>query len=131
MAATNKFPLRTFVLLTALPAALIGGGLWYLSSLLPSCTIAEQARLTSPDSQFDLVVFSRDCGTSTGPNTQAALLPAGDAMPEDGASFASIGMAADLAARWDGFGNIELSLPPGAEIYRQDDAVAGVAVIYR
>lgn len=131
MAATNRFPLRTFLLLTAFPAMLIGGGLWYLSGLLPSCTINEQARLTSPDSQFDLLIFSRDCGSSTGPNTQAALVPAGDVMPEDAASFASVGAAADLAPRWDGFGNIELTLPAGAEIYRNDEAVAGIAVIYR
>jgi hypothetical protein len=131
LAATNRFPLRTFLLLTAFPAMLIGGGLWYLSGLLPSCTINEQARLTSPDSQFDLLIFSRDCGSSTGPNTQAALVPAGDVMPEDAASFASVGAAADLAPRWDGFGNIELTLPAGAEIYRNDEAVAGIAVIYR
>lgn len=131
LAATNKFPFRIFLLLTALPAALIGSGLWYLSNLLPSCTINEQARLTSPDSQFDLVVFSRDCGASTGPNTQAAVIPAADVMPDDGASFASIGVAADLAPRWDGFGNIELTIPEDAEIYRQDDTVAGIAVIYR
>ncbi|UJW86948.1 hypothetical protein [Devosia sp. SL43] len=93
--------------------------------------INEQARLTSPDGQFDLTIFSRDCGTSTGPNTQAALIPAGGVIPEDAASFASFGTAANLAPRWDGFGNIELTAPEGAEIYRQDDVVAGRSVIYR
>jgi hypothetical protein len=127
--ATNKFPLRTFLLLTAIPAALVGGGLWYLSGLLPSCVVVEQARLTSPDGQFDLLVFSRDC--DTGPNTQAALIPDGTTLPEDATSFASIGASADLTPRWDGFGNIELSIPEDTKIYRQDDTVAGVAVIYR
>lgn len=131
VASTNKFPLGIFLLLTALPALLAGGGLWYLSSLLPSCSIAEQARLTAPDGQFDLVVFSRNCGATTEPNTQAALIPAGDHLPEDAASFVSIAAAADLAPRWDGFGNIELTIPQGAEIYRQDENVAGVAIIYR
>ena len=130
VASTNKFSPRTFLLLTALPALLVGGGLWYLSGLLPSCSIDQQARLTSPDSQFDLVVFSRNCGATTGPNTQAALIPAGDGLPEDAASFLSIGVAADLTPRWDGFGNIELAIPQGAEIYRQDEAVAGIAVVY-
>lgn len=130
LAVTNKFSLRAFLLLTAVPATLAGGALWYLSSLLPSCIVDEQARLISPDGQFDLLVFSRDCGTTTGPNTQAALIPAGDALAEDAASFASIGVAADLAPRWDGFGNIELAIPLGVEIYRQDDAVAGIAVVY-
>ena len=131
MNATGKFRLRNLVVLTTLPALAIGGLLWGLTGLLPSCGTTEQARLTAPDQRFDLVVFSRSCGAETGPNTQAALLPVGDDVPEDAASFVSIGADADLAPRWDGFGNIELTIPPGAEIYRQDDAVAGVAVIYR
>tara|TARA_R110002020_G_scaffold36822_1_gene110619 strand:+ start:1018 stop:1413 length:396 start_codon:yes stop_codon:yes gene_type:complete len=129
--ATGKFRLRNLLMLTTLPALAIGGLLWALTGLLPSCSTTEQARLTAPDQRFDLVVFARSCGPETGPNTQAALLPVGDTVPEDAASFVSIGADADLAPRWDGFGNIELTIPDGAEIYRQDDAVAGVAVIYR
>lgn len=131
MPRAQKFPLRLFALLTVLPAALVGGVLWYLSSLLPDCTTAIGNRLTSPDEQFDLVTFSRSCGDTTGPNTQAALIPAGEDLPYDAASFLSIGTTADLDPRWDGFGNIELTVPPGAEIYRQDDTVADLTVIYR
>ena len=131
MAATNRFPLRMFMLLTAVPALAIGGLLWALTGLLPSCSTTEHARLTAPDLAFDLVVFSRSCGPDTGPNSQAALLPVGDDVPEDAASFVSIAADADLAPRWDGFGNIELTIPGGTKIYRQDETVAGVAVIYR
>jgi len=129
--SVQKFPLRLFLLLTALPALLVGAVLWYLSGLVPACNLAISNRLTAPDRQFDLVVFSRDCGTATGPNSQAALIPAGDELPEDATSFASIGATVDLAPRWDGFGNIELTIPEDAEVYRQDDEVAGIAVIYR
>lgn len=130
MSSTPKFPLRLFALFTTVPAVVVGAGLWYLSSLAPGCSTVISDRLTAPDLQFDLVVFSRSCGETT-PNTQAALIPAGEDLPDDAASFASIGVAADLAPRWDGFGNIELTLPEGAGIYRQDDTVAGIAVIYR
>lgn len=130
MASTNKISVHIFLLLTAFPAMLVGCALWYFSSLLPSCIVKEQARLTSPDKQFDLVVFSRDCGTTTGPNTQAALIPAAADLPEDAASFLSIGAAADLQPRWDGFGNVELAIPERAEIYRQDEEVAGIVVVY-
>ncbi|WP_193335030.1 hypothetical protein [Devosia beringensis] len=131
MNATGKFRLRNLLVLTTLPALAIGGLLWAVAGLLPSCGATENARVTAPDQRFDLVVFSRSCGPDSGPNTQAALLPVGDPVPEDATSFVSIGADADLAPRWDGFGNIEITIPPGAEIYRQDDAVAGVAVIYR
>ena len=131
MPSVQKFPLRLFLLLTALPALLVGSVLWYLSSLVPACNLAISNRMTAPDGRFDLVIFSRDCGTATGPNSQAALIPAGDDLPEDATSFVSIGAIVDLAPRWDGFGNIELTIPEDAEVYRQDDEVAGIAVIYR
>lgn len=131
MPRANRFPLRAFILFTTVPAAIVGGLLFYLSTLLPECGIVENERLPSPDGTYDLVVFSRDCGATTTANTQAALIPLGDTLPDDAASFFSVGAAADLDPRWDGFGNIELSAPAGANIYRQDDAVAGVSVIYR
>lgn len=119
-----------FIALTALPAMLIGGTLWLVSGLVPVCTTDIVERLTAPDNRYDLVVFSRQCG-ETGANVQAALIPAGEDLPEDAASFVSVGGATALAARWDGFGNIEVTLPPEADIYRQDDTVAEIAVIYR
>ncbi|UXN75427.1 hypothetical protein N8D56_11995 [Devosia sp. A8/3-2] len=131
MAPTNKFPLRTLIALTTIPALLVGGLLWYASSLLPSCETSQHARLPSPDAAFDLVIFSRDCGATTGFNTQAALIPNGDTLPDDAASFLSIGVTADLALRWAGPASIELTIPPGAQIYRRDESVAGITVIYR
>ena len=131
MAPITKFPLRAFVAFTTIPALLVGGVLFYLSTLLPACRIAEHGRFASPDGVYDLVTFSRDCGSSTRPNTQAALIPAGDVLPEDAASFLSVAGAADFGPRWDAYGNIELSVPDGAEVFRQDDTVAGIAVIYR
>ncbi len=120
-----------FIALTAVPALLLGAAIWVFTETLPSCDVEILDRQTAPDQSFDLVVFSRDCGPSSSPNTQAALIPVGDELPDDAASFLSIGTRADLRARWDGFGNIELSVPEGAKIYRQDNDVAGVSVIYR
>ena len=114
-----------------LPAITVGGALWYFAGTLPGCKAEFAERLRSPDGRFDLIVFSRTCGASTGTNTQAALIPAGEGLPDDAASFFSVGTEAELAPRWDGFGNIELTLPEQGQIYRRDDAVAGVAVIYR
>jgi hypothetical protein len=131
LARRNRSSLPLFIALTAGPALIVGAGLWYFAGTLPSCEIVLAERLTSPDARFDLVTFSRACGASVGPNTQAALVPAGDAVPEDATSFLSIGANADLGPRWDGFGNIELSVPPNVEIYRNDDTVAGISVIYR
>lgn len=129
--ARNRMPLAVLLALTLGPAIAIGMTLWFVTDLLPRCVVEEQRRLPAPDGAFDLVVFSRDCGATTTTNTQAALVPPGEEVPFDAASFVSIAAAADLAPRWDEEGRIEIVLPPDVEIYRQDDGVAGVAVRYR
>ena len=116
--------------LTLGPALAIGMTLWFVNDLMPECVVTERQRVTAPDGEFDLVTFSRACGP-TEPNIQAVLAPPGEEVPFDAASFLSIGAEADLQPRWDGYGNVELTLPQGAEILRQDPSVAGVEVIYR
>ena len=126
----RKIPVPVFLALTVLPAIAIGATLWMVSGLVPACEINEQERLTSPDAQFDLVVFSRSCG-DTAPNTQAALVPPGEEIPFDAASFFSIGAAADLDPQWLSAGELSVARPAGTEIFRDDATVAGVAVTYK
>ena len=130
MPPVQKFPLRIFILLTALPAIVIGATLWIVSDLVPVCTIEEHERLTSPGQQFDLVVFSRDCGNHEA-NTQAALVPPGDEVPFDAASFFSIAADADLSARWLAADSIEITRPADPAALRDDTSVAGVTVTYK
>jgi hypothetical protein len=125
-----KMPPAMLIALTVGPAIAIGMTLWLVNDMIPECMVSEHQRLTAPDSQFDLVTFSRVCGP-TEPNIQAALVPPGEAVPFDAASFVSLASETDLRARWDAYGNIELTLPQDAEIYRQDESVAGISVIYR
>lgn len=123
-------PLAILLALTVGPAIAIGTTLWFVNDLVPECVLTEASRQTAPDGQYDLVTFSRACG-ETAPNIQAALVPPGEAVPFDAASFLSIAADADLAPRWTTDGEVELTLPANAEILRQDRTVAGVAVIYR
>jgi hypothetical protein len=127
---TRKLPVPMLLALTVGPALMIGATLWVVNDLVPACTVTETARLTAPDAQFDLVTFSRDCGDGT-PNMQATLVPPAEEVPFDAASFVSVAADADLAPRWDAYGNIEITLPAGADVLRQDEAVAGISVIYR
>ena len=123
---------RNFGLLaiTLVPSVLIGALLWWLGGLVPECRNTELSRLTSPDASTDVVAFSRDCGTG-GSNTQAATMPAGEGLDVEANAFLAIEGTATPVLRWDGFGNIEVTLPPDAEIVRQEDEVAGIAIIYR
>ena len=130
MPRSSTMPPAVLLALTLGPALAIGMTLWLVGDLLPECVVTEHQRVAAPDGAFDLVTFSRACGLSE-PNIQAALVPPGEEVPFDAASFLSIGADADLQPRWDGYGNVELTLPEGAEIHRQDASVAGVEVIYR
>ena len=117
--------------LTALPATLAGAAIWFWADTLPGCEITVHERLAAPDQSYDLVVFSRKCGASSAPNTQAALIPTGENLLEDAASFVSVAAEADLEPRWRNAGTIEMSLPEKDEVLRQDSSVVGVTVVYR
>jgi hypothetical protein len=130
MARTTKMPTAVLLALTAGPALAIGVTLWVVNDMVPACTLTESQRLTSPDEQFDLVTFSRDCG-DTPENMQAALVPPGEPVPYDAASFVSVLAGTDLEPGWTESGTIEINLPEDAEILRQDETVAGIAVAYR
>lgn len=125
-----KMPVPVLLLFTLLPAIIIGATLWIVGDLVPACAIEERTRQTSPNQQFDLVVFSRDCGNSE-PNTQAALVPPGEEVPFDAASFFSVSADADLAAQWLAADSISIARPAGAEVFRDDASVAGVTVTYK
>jgi len=113
-----------------LPALMIGATLWVIGDLVPTCTVAEKVRLTSPDAQYDLIVFARDCG-DTAANTQVALVPPREEVPFDAASFYSVAADADLAPAWTSATALELTRPSGVEPLRADDTVAGISVTYR
>lgn len=127
----RKLPLPVLLILTTLPALLIGATLWFVADLFPGCTITERQRLTSPDQQFDLVLFTRTCGEDTEDNRQAALVPPGEALPEDAASFFAAATSEELTGQWIDKNTLAITVPPGADIRREDVSVAGIAVSYR
>lgn len=129
MARSTRMPLAVLAALTIGPAIAIGATLWFVTDLIPECSVEERQRLTGPDGEFDLVVFSRQCG-DTAPNSQAALVPKGEDVPYDAASFVSVAAASDLVPHWTAGGGIGIAVPPDAQIFRQDDNVVGIAVTY-
>ncbi|MCP8883795.1 hypothetical protein NIM87_09820 [Devosia sp. XJ19-1] len=126
----TKMPFPVLLALTLGPALAIGTTLWVVSDMVPTCSITEIQRLPSPDGLLDLVTFTRTCG-DTPDNMQAALVPQGEQVPYEAASFVSVLAEVDLEPEWMTNAQIEINLPEDAEILRRDDTVAGVAVTYR
>lgn len=125
-----KMPVAVLIALTAGPALAIGVTLWVVNDMVPACVVTEAQRLTAPDGEYDLVTFSRACG-ETPSNIQAVLVPPGEEVPFDAASFVSVAEATSLTPRWDVEGQIEITLPETGKVLRQDDTVAGIAIVYR
>jgi hypothetical protein len=125
-----KMPVAVLLALTAGPALAIGVTLWVVNDMVPACVVTEAERLTAPDGEYDLVTFSRACG-ETPPNIQAALVPPGEEVPFDAASFVSVVEATELTPRWIADGQIEITLPQTGEVLRQDETVADIPVVYR
>ena len=121
---------RSLVALTVIPVALVGSVLWWLTGLVPECSNALVSRLDSPDASISMVVVTRDCGAE-GLNTQAVIMPAAGTLEGDATGFLALEGRHIPDARWDAYGNLEVTIPEGAKILQQQDQAAGIAIIYR
>ena len=119
----------SLIALTIIPVALVGAALWWAAGLVPECSNTMLSAQDSPDDSRSLVVFARDCG-SAGLNTQAVIMPTGGTLEGDATGFLAIEGRHDLVARWDAYGNLEITLPPNAQIVQQQDEAAGVSILY-
>ena len=119
----------SLIAIAVIPVAVVGGLLWWATGLVPECADTVLSTLESPDASKALVVFARDCGAS-GLNTQAVIMPPGGTLAGDATGFLALEGRHALDARWDAYGNLELTIPPGAAIVQQQDEAAGIAIIY-
>ena len=120
---------RSLIAITVIPVALIGALLWWATGLVPECSNTVLSTLVSPDADKALVVFARDCG-GAGLNTQAVIMPRGGTLEGDATGFLAVEGRQALDARWDAYGNLEVTIPPGASVVQQQDEAGGVAIIY-
>jgi hypothetical protein len=120
---------RSLFAIAVIPVAVVGALLWWLTGLVPECGNTLLSALDSPDASTSLVVFARDCGAS-GLNTQAVIMPSGGTLEGDATGFLALEGQHALAARWDAYGNLEITIPPEATIVQQQDEASGVAIIY-
>lgn len=121
---------RMLIAITIVPAALVGALLWWVTGFVPDCSNTVLSRLDAPDASRSLVVLTRDCG-SGGFNTQAVIMPAGATLDGDATGFLALEGRHALDARWDAYGNVEVTIPPDAVVVQQREEAAGVAIIYK
>lgn len=115
-----KIP-RLFSALFALPVLLSGCGL---------CDNEISQTVLSPSGRLKAVVFNRNCGATTGFNTQVSLIPASKTLPDDGGNTLILGGAVPLKVEWQSDASLRLTGIGSARVVKQVHAVAGVAVGY-
>jgi len=96
----------------------------------PACENEISHDLPSPDGRHRVVVFSRNCGATTGFNTQATILPAGGHLADEGGNVFSIDGQDSARVSWTQDGRLAVIIAGDAAIYKKEDSVAGVGIDY-
>lgn len=115
-----KNTLRFFVLLT----------LSVVVSACDPCGNEVSQTVISPSGKLKAVVFNRNCGATTGFNTQVSIIPAKESLPGDGGNTLILGGSVPLKIEWRTDAELHLSGFRAARVFRQSHAAAGVSVSY-
>ena len=96
----------------------------------PACENEVSQELLSPDGRHRAVVFSRTCGATTGPDTQATILRKGERLPDQpGNAFIIDEDEANVS--WKSDGGLLVSFGPEARIIKKEPSAGGVKIEYR
>lgn len=76
------------------------------------------------------VVFNRNCGATTGFNTQLSVLPKGEASPSEAGNALIADGALALRVRWVSESELVVTGHQGAKIFKQEKLANGVLISY-
>ena len=93
------------------------------------CENVPLSEAVSPDGRSKIVVFSRECGATTGANCQGTIIGIADPYPTaTGAVFIVDG--ADVEVRWDSPKRITVKMGKGVRVFKREARVDGVEIEY-
>ena len=94
------------------------------------CANEPIAKVVSPDGRKKIVLFSRNCGATTGFNTQGTILNRGDVLPnESGSAFIIDSGTAKVF--WVDDSKIVVTLEGGVRAVKKEPSDQGVALEYQ
>jgi hypothetical protein len=86
--------------------------------------------IASPSGKLKAVVFSRNCGATTGVNTQVSILRAEETLPNDGANTFISNGSVPIVVQWQNDKTIQISGLGDSAPIKQNRTVSGVEVSY-
>jgi 2-keto-4-pentenoate hydratase/2-oxohepta-3-ene-1,7-dioic acid hydratase in catechol pathway len=94
------------------------------------CVNEVREELVSPDGKKKIVVFTRNCGATTGFNTQASVLEKTEKLPEEGGTAFIVDKGAAKVS-WKKDGSILVILDGSARVLKKEPSVRGISIEYR
>ena len=88
------------------------------------------AVVPSPSGKSEAVVFHRNCGATTGPNTQVAVIPSYSDLPNIPGNALVLDAEVPLEVRWLSDSSLSVSGLGSVRASRQQESVAGVSIAY-
>lgn len=107
----------------------------FLASFLAGCIANEcvnepSQTIVSPLRTLKVVVFSRDCGATTGFNTQVSILGANETLPDEGGNTFISNMSLPIVMRWSSDSALQISGIGNASPIKQNPHISAVAVTF-
>jgi hypothetical protein len=86
--------------------------------------------VVSPSGTLKAIIFSRNCGATTGFNTQVSVLPANESLTKDAGNIFIINGSAPINLKWESDLVLRISGIGSAHPVKQGKLISGVEVIY-
>jgi hypothetical protein len=84
----------------------------------------------SPSGKLDAVVFNRNCGATTGFNTQVSVIPAGTNLPAEGGNVFITNGAPPIQVNWQSETKLHIGGVSGVEAVKKEGKILGVEIMY-
>jgi hypothetical protein len=121
-----KNKLAVFPLLTILVAL----SACDLSATGDPCGNEVSQTVISPSGKLKAVVFNRNCGATTGDNTQVSIIPAAEALPGGAGHTLILDGTVPLKIEWRSNSELHLGSVGAAKPFLQSASAAGVSIRY-
>lgn len=107
--------------------------LWALAALSGcgiSCENEASTSIASPSGKYKAVVFNRNCGATTGANTQVSIVEAARSLPNGVGNVLIVDDSIALKIQWLGDGMLSIAGAHSPTVFKQESSTLGVAIVY-
>lgn len=84
----------------------------------------------SPDGASKIIIFSRNCGATTGFNTQATILKRNQSLPNDGGNVFVLDQG-EAIVKWKTDTEVLVTADAASRFFKKESAVNGIRIVYQ